>query len=223
MLFRFFMSLVFLLISGTVAAQSRPVWTNLAACQEQLHLCWSRKDYENGMYYIGEWRDGKRHGFGELWAKGSSIPTAGYWTNDQPFVEDKELAEKLSRLMKVSAELDYEAKRLSEKLKQVRDVARAFNPSNDYARRLAYKIRSNTIFSGPYEGNPRAEFVVELSSECEVISVNLRSGSGNETWDKAAEQSIRISSPLPKPPTGSCPKSMLISHQPHVSSTLHTQ
>ncbi|NBO04099.1 MAG: TonB C-terminal domain-containing protein [Betaproteobacteria bacterium] len=75
-------------------------------------------------------------------------------------------------------------------------------------------IRANTVFGQSFTGNPRAEFTVSLSAACEVLQVRLKSSSGNKSWDEAAERAINRTTPFPKPPSGSCPGSMLISHQP---------
>ena len=83
-----------------------------------------------------------------------------------------------------------------------------------YAARLRAAIRANTVFGQAVNGNPRAEFTVSLSANCEVLQVRLKSSSGNKSWDDAAERAISRTTPFPKPSSGSCPGSMLISHQP---------
>ena len=83
-----------------------------------------------------------------------------------------------------------------------------------YAAKLRAAIRANTVFGQNTSGNPRAEFAVSLSTSCEVLQVRLKSSSGNKSWDEAAERAISRTTPFPKPPSGSCPSSMLISHQP---------
>ncbi len=83
-----------------------------------------------------------------------------------------------------------------------------------YAAKLRAAIRANTVFGQSFTGNPRAEFTVSLSAACEVLQVRLKSSSGNKSWDEAAERAINRTTPFPKPPSGSCPGSMLISHQP---------
>lgn len=83
-----------------------------------------------------------------------------------------------------------------------------------YAARLRAAIRANTVFAQSLTGNPRAEFNVSLSAACEVLQVRLTSSSGNKSWDEAAERAISRTTPFPRPPSGSCPSSMVISHQP---------
>ena len=83
-----------------------------------------------------------------------------------------------------------------------------------YLMRLRKAIRDNTVFNQAVSGNPRAEFTVNLSGSCEVLQVRLKSSSGNRSWDEAAERAISRTTPFPKPPSGTCPGSMLISHQP---------
>lgn len=84
-----------------------------------------------------------------------------------------------------------------------------------YAATLRAAIRANTVFGRNTIGNPRAEFVVSLSTSCEVLQITMTSSSGNDSWDEAAERAIRTLTPFPKPKSGSsCPSLMLISHQP---------
>jgi colicin import membrane protein len=83
-----------------------------------------------------------------------------------------------------------------------------------YAGNGGRRFGANTVFGRNTSGNPRAEFAVSLSTSCEVLQVRLKSSSGNNSWDEAAERAISRTTPFPKPPSGSCPSSMLISHQP---------
>lgn len=187
----------------------KPPWTTLPQCKDELHMCWTQKEYGEHTYYIGEWKDGKRHGLGKLstWT-GSPKPIIGFWREDQIVSSDQELT---SRLADVMLGAENVARRLEE-AQRARQEAQAV----DWASILRIRIRANTSFNASelVEGNPRAEFHVTLSPECEVLDVRLKSSSGHTGWDRAAEFSIRSSSPFPKPPSGACPGAMLISHQP---------
>lgn len=193
------------------ASWRKPPWTILPQCKDELHMCWTRKDYENGVYYIGEWKAGKRHGLGKLSTVTSSTSMIGLWREDMIVSSDQELTGRLADVMLGAENV---ASRLEEAQRALRLTQEERHAH--YAFMLRGRIRANTSFntSELVEGNPRAEFHVTLSPECEVLDVRLKSSSGHTGWDRAAEFSIRSSSPFPKPPSGACPGAMLISHQP---------
>ena len=70
---------------------------------------------------------------------------------------------------------------------------------------------------GPREGGNREQggFRIRLSGppgsapadtrDCRIVDVQLARSSGEQAWDRAAEQAIRKSSPWPRTPSGSCP------------------
>lgn len=77
-------------------------------------------------------------------------------------------------------------------------------------------IRDATTYSSAGNANPEARFRIRLSApptapaksdvrDCRVVEVQLTRSSGEQAWDRAAEQAIRKSSPWPRMPNGSCP------------------
>jgi len=61
------------------------------------------------------------------------------------------------------------------------------------------KIRSNIVMPPDIKGNPEAIFdVVQLPSG-DVLTATLRKSSGHGAYDRAVENAIRKSSPLPRP------------------------
>jgi len=76
-------------------------------------------------------------------------------------------------------------------------------------------VRDATTYSASAGSNPEARFRIRLTSpagtgsadirDCRVIEVQLTRSSGEQAWDRAAEQAIRKSSPWPRMPNGNCP------------------
>ena len=76
-------------------------------------------------------------------------------------------------------------------------------------------IRDATTYSSSSPANPEARFRIRLSGpptaasadarDCRIVEVQLSRTSGEQAWDRAAEQAIRKSSPWPRMPNGSCP------------------
>lgn len=85
-----------------------------------------------------------------------------------------------------------------------------------YGARVGATIRSNTIYQIPAEldGNPRAVFLVQLRSDCALVSVRLRRSSGVPSWDQAAERGIQRTDPFPRPTEGACPGELEITRGP---------
>jgi colicin import membrane protein len=86
-------------------------------------------------------------------------------------------------------------------------------------------IRDATTYSTASTANPEARFRIRLSGppgtapadtrDCRVIEVQLVRTSGEQAWDRAAEQAIRKSSPWPRMPNGNCPgESIEITQRP---------
>ena len=76
-------------------------------------------------------------------------------------------------------------------------------------------VRDATTYSSSGSSNPEARFRIRLTAQpgpasgdardCRIIDVQLTRSSGEQAWDRAAEQAIRKSSPWPRMPNGSCP------------------
>ena len=69
----------------------------------------------------------------------------------------------------------------------------------DYQAKIIGKIRGNIVLPPAINGNPESIFVVTQLPSGEVLSVKLKTPSGNQALDTAVERAILKSSPLPKP------------------------
>ncbi len=69
----------------------------------------------------------------------------------------------------------------------------------DYLTKIRGKIRGNIVLPPTINGNPESIFVVTQLPSGEVLSVKLKTSSGNPVLDAAVERAILKSSPLPKP------------------------
>ncbi len=75
---------------------------------------------------------------------------------------------------------------------------------NGYAAAVTSKIKSNIAYAGStnVSGNPRAVFKIEQLPTGEIISVRMTKSSGIGPYDRAVENAIAKSSPLPKKKDG---------------------
>ncbi|MCC6474201.1 MAG: TonB C-terminal domain-containing protein [Burkholderiales bacterium] len=71
-----------------------------------------------------------------------------------------------------------------------------------YVNRVRAKIRGNITLPAGLAGNPEAIFEVEQLPTGEVLSVKLRTSSGEKAYDDSVERAILKSSPLPRPEPG---------------------
>lgn len=69
----------------------------------------------------------------------------------------------------------------------------------DYLSKIRGKIRGNIVLPPAVNGNPESIFNVTQLPSGEVLSVKLKTPSGNPLLDAAVERAILKSSPLPKP------------------------
>lgn len=69
----------------------------------------------------------------------------------------------------------------------------------DYLAQVRGKIRGNIVLPPAISGNPENVFIVTQLPSGEVLSVKLKTSSGNPALDAAVERAILKSSPLPKP------------------------
>ena len=69
----------------------------------------------------------------------------------------------------------------------------------DYQAKIIGKIRGNIVLPPAINGNPESIFEVTQLPSGEVLSVKLKTPSGNQALDTAVERAILKSSPLPKP------------------------
>ena len=85
-----------------------------------------------------------------------------------------------------------------------------------YAGKIRACIRPNVSFPSPVRSgntNPAVLYRVQLKSDGSVMSVSLRRGSGNSSFDRAVENGIRRCSPFPEPPSGRYPSYIDVNYQ----------
>jgi colicin import membrane protein len=116
---------------------------------------------------------------------------------------EKKLADE-KRLAKARAD---EIKRINQALAGTGTAARSTAPKNDtgYIASLTAKIKSNISYAGPRSaaGNPTAIYRIKQLPTGEVIGFKQIQSSGVPEYDRAVEQAIQASSPLPKKKDGS--------------------
>lgn len=84
-----------------------------------------------------------------------------------------------------------------------------------YIRRVAAKIKSNTIYNvSSISGNPAVVYDVELFPDGSVRSVRKRSSSGVSGFDEAVRQAVYRSVPYPRDSSGRVPSSFVLTHRP---------
>ena len=96
------------------------------------------------------------------------------------------------------------------------EKASSGKPDAAYARKIADRIRSNTILSlNDISGNPTVEFRIDLLPDGSLRDVQLKKSSGVDVFDQAVRRAIERSAPFPADPTtGRVPSSIVISHRP---------
>lgn len=70
---------------------------------------------------------------------------------------------------------------------------------NSYTAALSTKIRKNVVIPPNVKGNPAGTFRVTRKADGEVVDLSLVKSTGDAELDKAIENGIRKSSPLPVP------------------------
>lgn len=110
---------------------------------------------------------------------------------------DEELQRETERLAERRArqEAEREAAQIGER-RAAQASARALAAWTD---RIKQKIRPNVVVPPGVSGNPEAVFDVSLLPDGSVLSVRLKTSSGNSALDAAIERAINKSSPLPRP------------------------
>ncbi|CAG4884882.1 Cell division and transport-associated protein TolA [Georgfuchsia toluolica] len=95
-----------------------------------------------------------------------------------------------------------EAARAQAQLKANQAAAAHNKGLADYLTKIRGKIRGNIVLPPAINGNPESIFIVtQVLTEAggEILSVKLKTPSGNPALDAAVERAILKSSPLPKP------------------------
>lgn len=119
----------------------------------------------------------------------------------RPAPRDREMQAKLRE----EAAREQSTLALDRERQQIRDqLARESNTARDRAMatwvdKVRAKIRSNIVLPPDMKGNPEAIFDVVQLPTGEVLDPKLRKSSGHPAYDRAVENAIRKSSPLPKP------------------------
>jgi colicin import membrane protein len=93
-------------------------------------------------------------------------------------------------------------------------AAKSTAPRTDagYDAALRAKIKSNTTFLGSTDvaGNPKASFQVEQLPTGDIIAVKMIKSSGVAAFDRAVENGIHKSSPLPKKKDGTVERTLVV-------------
>jgi colicin import membrane protein len=93
---------------------------------------------------------------------------------------------------------------------------RSSGPSSGYAGRIAAAVRPNITFpdAETVNGNPAAEFEVNLAPDGTIVGVKLTKSSGLPSWDEAAERGLRKTDKLPRDNDGRIFPSLIVSLRP---------
>ncbi|MEJ1169845.1 cell envelope integrity protein TolA [Variovorax sp. CCNWLW235] len=93
---------------------------------------------------------------------------------------------------------------------------RSSGPSSGYAGRIAAAVRPNITFpdAETVNGNPAAEFEVNLAPDGTIVGVKLTRSSGLPSWDEAAERGLRKTDKLPRDSDGRIFPSLIVSLRP---------
>lgn len=92
-----------------------------------------------------------------------------------------------------------EADRAQVQLRKIQAAAARNQGLADYMAKIRGNIRGKIFLPPSINGNPESEFVVTQLPSGEVLSVKLKTSSGNPLLDTAVERAIHQASPLPKP------------------------
>ncbi|MBW8717666.1 MAG: cell envelope integrity protein TolA [Variovorax paradoxus] len=93
---------------------------------------------------------------------------------------------------------------------------RSSGPSSGYAGRIAAAVRPNITFpdAETVNGNPAAEFEVNLAPDGTIVGVKLTKSSGLPSWDEAAERGLHKTDKLPRDTDGRIFPSLIVSLRP---------
>ncbi|HEU4851844.1 MAG TPA: cell envelope integrity protein TolA [Telluria sp.] len=136
----------------------------------------------------------------------------------EKLAKEKQAAkEKADKLAKAEADAlkksrEAEMRRLSEAASGTGSAARSTAPKSDpgYIASLTAKIKGNIIYGGDRDvpGDPRAVYRIEQLPTGEIIGFKKIKSSGIPEYDRAVEQAITASSPLPKKKDGTVERSI---------------
>jgi colicin import membrane protein len=93
-------------------------------------------------------------------------------------------------------------------------AAKSTAPRTDagYEAAIRTKIKSNTTYPGSTDvpGNPKASFQVEQLPTGDILSVKMIKSSGVPAFDRAVENGIHKSSPLPRKKDGTVERTLVV-------------
>lgn len=132
--------------------------------------------------------------------------------------EQRQKQEEAVAAQRAKARHEEDMKRLASEASGAGNAEKASSgkPDAAYARKIADRIRSNTILSlNDMTGNPTVEFRIDLLPDGSLRDVQLIKKSGVDVFDQAVRRAIERSAPFPADPsTGRVPSSIVISHRP---------
>ncbi|RSZ29823.1 MULTISPECIES: cell envelope integrity protein TolA [unclassified Variovorax] len=92
---------------------------------------------------------------------------------------------------------------------------RSSGPSSGYAGRIAAAVKPNITFDNTtVDGNPAAEFAVNLAPDGTIVGVKLTKSSGLPSWDEAAERGLRKTEKVPRDIDGRIFPSLIVTLRP---------
>lgn len=95
------------------------------------------------------------------------------------------------------------------------NALRSSGPSSGYAGRIAAAVKPNISFDNTtVDGNPAAEFAVNLAPDGTIVGVKLTKSSGLAAWDEAAERGLRKTDKVPRDTDGRIFPSLIVSLRP---------
>jgi colicin import membrane protein len=134
--------------------------------------------------------------------------------------EQRQKQEEAAAAQRAKARHEEDMKRMASEASGAGNAEKASTgkPDAAYARKIANRIRSNTILSlNDISGNPTVEFRIDLRPDGSVKDIQLLKKSGSDAFDKAVKRAIEtvgIEGFDADPSTGRVPSSIVISHRP---------
>ncbi|WPG40280.1 cell envelope integrity protein TolA [Variovorax sp. EBFNA2] len=96
------------------------------------------------------------------------------------------------------------------------NALRTTGPSSGYGARVNEAVRPNITFRDPelVNGNPVAEFLVNMAPDGTIVGIKLTKSSGLPEWDEAAERGLRKTDKLPRDNDGRIFPSLIVTLKP---------
>jgi colicin import membrane protein len=139
------------------------------------------------------------------------VDEAAQRASEQVAREKLALAERLA-----AEETRLQAEREAEQNAQLAK-AKSVAALSDWVWRIQQKVRNKVSLPKNIQGNPELQFVVEIKSNGEVVSVTMKKSSGNRKLDSAVKLAIHKASPLPLPSQADVlERKFVIQYRPYV-------